>query len=210
MSRAGAFTGSVIALVLLASGGASGLNAEPAAIDVEGAWKRLARGDFATALPALQRLAEDGDVRAQDTLAGLHLQGIGTLRDVPAAMGWYCRVAHQPLGGAAVMHAVWFLAEYFRTGGGVPGPAYNAGRPEYENPLRAYFWFSVMAGQEDLYETLDDASVILGKIGANAVAGVLFTEEKTAIDEALKEWRPARPVDSADACLALPEGLPGY
>ena len=40
--------------------------------------------------------------RAQDTLAGLYLEGIGTLPGTcRLAMGWYCRVAHQPLGGAA-------------------------------------------------------------------------------------------------------------
>ena len=105
------------------------------------------------------------------------------------------------------MHAVWFLAEYFRTGGGTPGPGYNDGRAENENPVRAYFWFSVMAGQQELYETVDERSVILGRIGANAVTGGLLGEERAALDEALGRWRPSRPVASAEACLALPDAV---
>jgi TPR repeat protein len=183
------------------------LHAAPAAADVDGALERLERGDFARALPELHGLARGGDVRAQDTLAGLYLKGIGVERDVVEAMGWYCRVAHHPRGGPEVMHAVWFLAEYFRTGGGVPGPGYNDGRAQDENPLRAWFWFSVMAGQQALYETVDERSRILGKIGVNAVGGVLLDEEKTALTAALGRWRPTRPVASAEACLALPDGL---
>lgn len=123
-------------------------------------------------------------------------------------MGWYCRVAHHSPGGPEVMHAVSFLAGYFRTGGGVPGPGYNDGRPEDENPLRAWLWFSVMAGQQRLYETVDKRSVILGKIGVNAVGGgVLLEDEKAALREALARWRPTRPVTSGEACLMLPDGL---
>lgn len=189
-------------LVVLSLLGAASANA-----DFKAAIERLESGDFPRALPELHALARGGDARAQDTLAGLYLKGIGVGRDVPEAMGWYCRVAHHAQGGPEVMHAVWFLAEYFRTGGGVPGPGYNDGRPEDENPLRAYFWFSVLAGQRELYDTVDERSRMLGKIGVNAVGGVLFTEEKAAIGEALSRWQPTQPVDSAGACLALPEGL---
>lgn len=175
--------------------------------DFEGAIGSLERGDFATAIPELRRLAGDGDPRARDTLAGLYLEGIGVERDVARAMGWYCRLAHDPVGGPEVMRAVWYLAEYFRTGGAVPGPGYNEGRPEDENPLKAYFWFVIMAGQEGLYDTVDARSVMLGEIGINAVGRVLFPEEKEAVASAARSWRPNRPVASPAACLALPEGL---
>ena len=66
-----------------------------------------------------------------------------------------------------------------------------------------------MAGQQGLYDTVDSRSVMLGKIGVNAVGGALFEAEKAALGEALKRWRPARPVDSNDACLSLPDGLSG-
>lgn len=183
------------------------LQAAPARADLDAALARLERGDVAGALPELRALARGGDVRAQDTVAGLYLEGIGVERNVAEAMGWYCRVAHHPPGGPEVMHAVWFLAEYFRTGGGVPGRGYNDGRPQDENPLRAWFWFSVMAGQEALYEAVDERSRILGRIGVNAVGGVLLDGEKAAIRAALARWRPTRAVASTQACLALPEGL---
>ena len=175
--------------------------------DFEEAIGGLERGDFAAAIPELRRLAGDGDPRARDTLAGLYLEGIGVERDVPRAMGWYCRLAHDPGGGPEVMRAVWYMAEYFRTGGGVPGAGYDQGRPEDENPLKAYFWFVLMAGQEGLYDTVDERSVILGEIGINAVGRVLFPEEKEAVASAARSWRPNRPVASPAACLALPEGL---
>ena len=201
MRRRAGIAGCVMVLMLL---GAGAVHA-----DLEGALERLQSGDFARALPELESLARGGEARAQDTLAGLYVAGIGVERDVPVAMSWYCRVAHQPRGGPIVMHAVWFLAEYFRTGGGLPGPTYNDGRPEDENPLRAYFWFSVMAGQQGLYDTVDDRSVTLGRIGVNTVGGALFEAEKAALAEAVKRWRPTRPVDSGDACLSLPDGLSG-
>ncbi len=200
MSRRAGLAGGAVILMLLGTG--------LARADLDGALERLEQGDFARALPELERLARGDDARAQDTLAGLYLEGIGVERDVPVAMGWYCRVAHHPQGGPEVMHAVWFLAEYFRTGGDVPGPAYNAGRREDENPLRAYFWFSIMAGQQGLFDTVDDRSVILGKIGVNVVGGVLFAHEKAALENAVQRWRPTRRVASGDACLALPDGLP--
>ena len=201
MRRHGGIAGCVLVVVLL---GAAAAHA-----DFEAALERLQGGDFARALPELRSLARDGDARAQDTLAGLYVAGIGVERDVPRAMRWYCRVAHQPQGGPVVMHAVWFLAEYFRTGGGLPGPTYNDGRPEDENPLRAYFWFSIMAGQQGLYDTVDERSVMLGKIGVNTVGGALFEAEKAALAEALGRWRPTRPVDSGEACLSLPDVLSG-
>ena len=57
--------------------------------DLETALERLERGDFASALPELRRLAGDGDVRAKGTLAGLYLKGIGVERDVAQAQGGY-------------------------------------------------------------------------------------------------------------------------
>lgn len=184
------------------------LHTPPAHADLDRALQRLEAGDFASALPELHGLARDGDARAQDTLAGLYLKGIGVHRDVTEAMGWYCRVAHHRQGGPEVMHAVWFLAKYFRTGGGVPGPGYNDGRPEQEDPLRAWFWFSVMAAQREFYDSVDERSVIVGKIGVNAVGGVLLAEEEAALRDALTQWRPTRPVEVGEACLALPDGLP--
>jgi hypothetical protein len=107
------------------------------------------------------------------------------------------------------MQAVWRVAEYFRTGGGVPGRRYTEGRRENEDPLRAYFWFSIMAEQKSLYEQVDDNTVTLGKIGVNSLSRVLFDAEKATLGEAVASWRPTRPVVSGADCLRLPDGLTG-
>jgi hypothetical protein len=65
-----------------------------------------------------------------------------------------------------------------------------------------------MAGQQALFDTVDDRSVIMGTTGVNAVGGVLFAREKAALEEAVRRWRPTRQVASGDTCLALPDGLP--
>ena len=183
-----------------------GALATAATDSLEAAIADLERGNFAAALPALRRLARQDDPRAQSTLAGLYVQGIGVSRDLRRAMGWYCRVAHHRAGGPEVMHAVWFLAEYFRTGGGVPGSGYRRGRREQEDPRKAYFWFTVMASQADLYDSVDAPSELLGRIGINAVGGVLFAEERAALEAAVRGWRPERPVADPETCLALPDG----
>lgn len=180
-----------------------------AAGEFEGALAALERGEFATAIPTLEVLAEAGDPRAHDTLAAMYLQGIGVEADLPRAMQWYCRVAHDPAGGRPAMHAAWFLAEYFRTGGGVPGSHYLEGNQARSDPIRAYFWFLVMANQSGLYKETHADSVTLGKIGVNAVGRELYAEEKAGLARALAAWHPSRPVRSGEECLALPEGLAG-
>ncbi len=181
-----------------------------------GATQNLARADFDSAADALkngdidgglremQAVARGGDPRAQDALATMYLKGVGVTRDVRAAMSWYCMLAHHRKGGEGVMRAVWILAEWFRTGGGVPGQRYNDGKPENEDPLRAYFWFNVMARQKDLYEEVYDNSVRLGKIGMTMVGRVLYDEEKTALGAAVSRWRPTRSVSTPLRCLEIP------
>ena len=199
----GSMASLLLALPVLAAEAPSGAAQDP----FQRALTALAGGDFDTGLPALETLAREGDVRAQDALAALYLNGVGVGANVPRAMQWYCRVAHHRAGGRPVMHAAWFLAEYFRTGGGVPGSRYLEGDQSRADPLRAYFWFSVMAAQARLYQDTHADSVTLGKMGMNAVGRELYEEEKAALARALSAWSPARPVASGEACLALPEGL---
>ncbi|MDH3314767.1 MAG: hypothetical protein OER43_03220 [Gammaproteobacteria bacterium] len=175
--------------------------------DLETAAAAIEQGDFKTALAQLEPMAASGDARAQDALATLYLRGLGVERDVRAGMSWYCMLAHHAQGGRGIMQAVWFLAEWFRTGGGMPGKHYNDGNRANEDPIRAYFWFSVLAEQKALYESVDEDSVRLGKIGRTAVGSVLYEKEKAEIGEALSHWNPASPAPSPKACLQLPEGV---
>lgn len=175
--------------------------------DFETAAAALEREEFAAAFSQLQPLAAAGDLRAQDALATLYLRGLGVERDVRAGMSWYCMLAHHAQGGRGIMQAVWFLAEWFRTGGGMPGRHYNDGNRADEDPIRAYFWFSVMAEQKSLYETVHQDSVRLGKIGRTAVGSVLFEQEKSEIGEALSRWQPDQPAPTPERCLELPRGV---
>ena len=202
--------GATLGALLLSLAAVCGAGPAGATADgVDAALAALERGDVDTAVPALRALAEAGDTSAQDALAALYLRGIGVETDVTRAMQWYCRVAHTPSGGRPVMRAAWLLAEYFRTGGGVPSRHYLDGDPARIDPMRAYFWFSVMANQSALYADIDADSVTLGKIGMNAMGRELYDEEKAGLARAVSAWSPARTVASGPACLALPDGLPG-
>lgn len=175
--------------------------------DFDSAAESISRGEIAEGIAEFESLARAGDPRAQDALATIYLKGLGVPRDVGTAMSWYCMLAHQPRGGRGIMQAVWFLAEWFRTGGGIPGQHYNDGSRANEDPIRAYFWFSVMAMQKDLYQEVHQDSVRLGKIGMTAVGSALFDDEIAAIGEAVGEWGPEQPVSSAKRCLEIPAGV---
>ncbi len=155
-------------------------------------------------LDALRRAAEAGDARAQSALAHRYLSGDGVAVDVERAMQWFCRAVHHPSGGEQTGRALWFLATYFRTGGGVPGDEHRGERAR-EDPIRAYFWFSVQAAQSRLFETAQPENELLGRIGRASVAPLLYAEERARVDEAVRGWKPTRAVDSGRACLALPE-----
>lgn len=189
-----------LSLVFMALGATQNL----ARADFDSAADALKNGDIDGGLREMEAVAKGGDPRAQDALATIYLKGVGVTRDVRAAMSWYCMLAHYRQGGQGVMRAVWILAEWFRTGGGIPGQRYNEGKPENEDPLRAYFWFSVMAQQEDLYEEAHDNSVRLGKIGMTRVGRALYDEEKTALRAAVTHWRPTQSVSTPLRCLEIP------
>lgn len=177
----------------------------PAGADFDSAAAAIDRGEYQAAFAELEPLARAGDARAQDALAAMYLRGLGVSRDVRAGMGWFCLLAHQAEGGRGIMQAAWYLAEWFRTGGGVPGARYNDGSRAAEDPVRAYFWFSVMAEQAQLYENVHEDSVRLGKIGRTAVGSVLFEKEREEIAAAVARWRP-RPANlTPQSCLAIPK-----
>ena len=92
------------------------LPAVPAQDDFEAAVGLLEQGASVRARSAFEALARAGDARAQDALAGMLVAGVGGSADREEAMSWYCVLAHQPGGGREVVHALWLLAEYFRTG----------------------------------------------------------------------------------------------
>jgi len=163
---------------------------------LDGGNARAARAAFLT-------LAEANDADAQDALAAMWLEGIGGPADRETAMYWFCRLAHQPRGGRTVMRALWFLAEYFRTGGGLPGQRYTDGTRDLQNPLKAYFWYQVMVRQAELYDTTYDEARKLARLGRASVARELYDGEKQQVLRRAQRWSPSDPVTSA--CLNLPQ-----
>ncbi|MDX1513255.1 MAG: hypothetical protein R3174_05870 [Gammaproteobacteria bacterium] len=198
---------SLCELFLAVALSAGPVTAETAPADFDAAAEAISRGDVQLGIDRFEKLALNGDARAQDALATIYLKGLGVERDVNAAMSWYCMLAHHPEGGLGIMQAVWFLAEWFRTGGGLPGRHYNDGNRASEDPIRAYFWFSVMAAQEKLFNEVHQDSVRLGKIGMTAVGSALYEEEIAALRVAVEKWRPDRPAESPQQCLEIPASV---
>jgi TPR repeat protein len=182
------------------------LQASPApAADYDAARGLLEDGAAEQARRAMRELALAGDARAQGALARMLVAGVGGPEDRTAGMQWFCVLAHQPDGGRAVVEAVWLLAEYFRTGGGLPGWRYTEGRREREDPVRAYFWFRLLASQGTHYGEVVQDALPLGALGARTTGRELTEAERRAVEDRLARWRPL-PVPAQRArCLRLPE-----
>ena len=178
----------------------------PSARRFETAKTQLSSGNYLQAHRILLPLAEAGYAEAQEVLAALYLQGLGVEANRQRAMQWYCALAHQPRGGRMVSRAVWLLAEYFRTGGGLPSYRYKGKRRENEDPYRAYFWFEVLARQKTYYQEVYQDGEKLGNIGRFVMARQLEEAEIDQIKYFLEQWEPHEPIDSLESCLALPQG----
>jgi TPR repeat protein len=172
--------------------------------DMEQVRELLAAGKAQEAQATARVLARAGNLQAQETLASMLLRGIGSAPDREAAMAWLCLRVHAPEGGRAVTQSLWLLAEYFRTGGGLPGRRYNDGDRSLEDPVKAYFWFKVMAGQKQYYdETVADAAR-LGRLGVGTLAKQLTPGERQSAQRRLETWSPAQRPESPARCLELP------
>ncbi len=101
-----------LAVFLLFSGGAGATESGGALATAEAAH---ARGDYETALTLFLPLAEQGHVGARVALGGMYLNGDGVATDSAAARGWFLRAARQNSPDA-----IFHLAEFRRTGRGVP------------------------------------------------------------------------------------------
>ena len=177
-----------------------------AAREFAAARARLADQDYQGAYQLLLPLGKAGHAGAQDILAALYTQGLGVHEDREKAMQWYCALAHQPEGGRKVVRAAWLLAEYFRTGGGLPSKRYQHKSREHEDPYRAYFWFEVLARQKDYYRQVYQEGEKLGNIGRFVMARQLNKAEIDQVKFFLQQWQPREPVTSLEQCLALPRG----
>lgn len=171
---------------------------------LQAAAQLLRQGDAPGARAAYRDLAEAGNPLAQQALAGMLLDGLGGAADRQRAMHWLCRLAHHRAGGPDVLRAAWYLAEYFRTGGGLPGQRYNDGERAAENPIKAYFWFGVLAGQARYYARTDARARTLGELGMRRVGDQLYDGERQQVERALERWTPLDAASRSERCLDLP------
>jgi TPR repeat protein len=193
----------VLAVLLLASAGAGGADRARSPL-LDAAAQLLREGDLPRARAAYRELAEAGDPLAQQAMARILLDALGGAADRRGAMHWLCRLAHHRDGGPDVVRAQWYLAEYFRTGGGLPGQRYNDGERAAEDPVKAYFWFGIMAAQQRHYAQVEASAVTLGQVGMSQVGRQLHEGERQQVLRALERWAPGEPPRADGDCLDLP------
>ena len=164
-------------------------------------------GDYATARTLLRPVAQNGDARAQSTLALLYYQGNGVPRDYGEALHWFRQAADQ--GDA---RAQFNLGVMYSEAQGVPqdhaeaakwyrlaadqayAPAqYNlglwygrgeGGSPDYVN---AHMWFNLAASRFPPAERQNRSEAIRNR---ELVAGKMTSEQIAQAQKLAREWKP--------------------
>ncbi len=163
--------------------------------------------DFVEAARWYERLASQGDARAQASLGLMYARGYGVPKDLAAARRWWSFAAAQNDPGAQ-----YNLGVLYATGEGVPqdyrqaahwldraarrghvqaqqniGMLYLEGKGVERDPLRAYFWIKVAALQGD-----EVAQTALTTVGSRMSADQIQQAEREA-GEWMKRNRKAQP-----------------
>ena len=98
------------------------------------------RGDYATALPIFQHLADQGHAKAQFNLGVMYRNGQGVPQDNAAAARWYRKAADQ--GNARARTNLGFM--------------YGKGHGVTQDYVQAYMWYILAAqGEKDTGELRD-------------------------------------------------------
>lgn len=90
-------------------------------------------GDYRTAVPLFQALAEQGNVRAEFFLGDIYLNGRGVPQDYAQALQWSQRAAEQ-----GDTDAQFTLGQIYERGLGVP-----------QDNLQAHIWYNLSASSGD-------------------------------------------------------------
>lgn len=189
-----AFKAIVTAIILLS------LAAPVAAGPFEDAVVAYERGDYATALPILHPLADQGNSHAQFILGLLYHHGRGVPQNYTEAVTWYRRAADKGEAGAQLNLGVIYLK-----GTGVPknyaeaekwlrlaadqgdaGAQFNLGvmldngRGVSQDYVAAHMWFNLSVAQGN------EKAVIHRGIVATYLSGTQLTEAQKLAGE----WKP--------------------
>jgi TPR repeat protein len=103
-----------------------------------------ARGDYKTALPLLQPLADQGNAEAQNAVGTAYREGRGVHQDDAQALGWFLKSANQ--GNARAADNLGLMYEK------MPAPPDPAGKKKHgpkHNYAEAAKWFLASANKGD-------------------------------------------------------------
>ena len=122
------------------------------------------RNDYATALPLLRLLADQGNATAQYRLGHLYNDGTGVTQDYVQALRWYRLAADQGIAAAQ-----FELGTMYENGQSVP-----------QNFVLAHMWFNLSASQGDKAAALNRDEL---EISMNPV-------QITLAQKLAREWKP--------------------
>jgi TPR repeat protein len=163
----------------------------------------LSRGDYATALPLIRPLAEQGDPRAQFNLGVSYEHGWGVPQDFAEAAKWYrlaadqgYSLAQQNLGllyenGRGVPQDFAQAANWYRLAAGQNnafaqnslGLLYENGRGVPKDTVRAHMWFNLSGAQGH------EAAVR----NRDALSKLMDREQVAQAQKLAREWKPTIP-----------------
>ena len=137
-----------------------------------------ARGDYATAIRLLQRLAEQGNATAQCLLGGMYENGEGVPRDYAEAVRWYRRAADQEDA-----RGKFFLGTMYGQGKGVP-----------QDLVQAYVLLDRASAEiKEAADARDSLQNIMTSTQIDAAQKLL-----SAAEQKMTEQKPGRALSRAD------------
>ena len=92
-------------------------------------------------------------------------------------------------------------------GGGVPGYGYARRDPAREDPIRALYWYELLANQSRWFDSVDANSQRVGRLAAKRLRGDLFEAERARVATALAAFDATRAPPVNASCLRTPRGL---
>jgi hypothetical protein len=213
-----------LAAVVLALGFALGINSAPlrqaftdaaqtwgvasSVPDIEAGNTAYQKGRYATALRLLRPLAEQGDVRAQSTVALIYYHGRGVRQDDVEAAKWFRLAADQ--GDA---NSQFNLGVMYAEGQGVPqddkeavewyrrAAAQNNAQAQYnlglwyatkgeagsQDYVSAHMWFNLAAARFPVSDTRNRGLAVKNR---DVVAGKMSREDLAEAQKLAREWKP--------------------
>jgi TPR repeat protein len=131
------------------------------------------KGDYATELQILRRLAEQGNALAQLGLGLMYAKGQGVPQDYAQAFVWYRKAADQGDGRAQLG-----LGVMYANGKGVP-----------QDYVRAHMWFNIAAGAQGASDAwVRDLSVKWRDLVATRMTPAQIAEARRMASE----WMPTK------------------